>query len=112
MPEAGPKGTGVGIASEHRGALDDYVAHLVESLEGRRLDGMHVVVDCGNGAAFRAAPLALRALGAEVEVLHAAPDGSNINEGCGSTHPEELQAAVLAAHAPRSAWRSTATPTA
>jgi phosphoglucosamine mutase len=99
MPEAGPKGTGVGIASEHRTALDDYVGHLVESLQGRRLDGMHVVVDCGNGAAFRAAPLALRALGAEVEVLHAAPDGSNINEGCGSTHPEELQAAVLEAHA-------------
>ena len=60
---------------------------------------MRVVVDCGNGAAFRAAPLALRALGAEVEVLHAAPDGSNINDGCGSTHPEELQAAVVAAGA-------------
>jgi phosphoglucosamine mutase len=99
MPEAGPKGTGVGIASEYRGALDDYVAHLVESLQGRRLDGMRVVVDCGNGAAFRAAPLALHALGAYVEVLHAAPNGSNINDACGSTHPEELQAAVVAAGA-------------
>ena len=74
MPEAGPEGTGVGIASEYRGALDDYVAYLAESLEGRRIDGMHVVVDCGNGAAFRAAPSALRLLGAEVEVLHAAPE--------------------------------------
>ena len=81
MPEPGPAGAGVGVASEHRGALDDYVAHLVDALEGRRLDGMQVVVDCGNGAAFRAAPAALRALGAEVDVLHAAPDGTNINDG-------------------------------
>ncbi len=99
MPGPGPAGAGVGVASEHRGALDDYVAHLVDSLEGRRLDGMHVVVDCGNGAAFRAAPSALRALGAEVDVLHAAPNGSNINEACGSTHPEELQDVVVAAGA-------------
>ena len=111
MPEAGPEGTGVGIASEYRGALDDYVAHLAESLQGRRIDGMRVVVDCGNGAAFRAAPSALRALGADVEVLHAAPNGSNINDACGSTYPEELRTAVTApGH--RSAWRSTATPTA
>jgi phosphoglucosamine mutase len=95
MPDAGPAGVGVGVASEHRGALDDYVTHLVDSLEGRQLDGMRVVVDCGNGAAFRSAPSALRALGAEVEVLHASPDGSNINDGCGSTNPKELQAAVL-----------------
>jgi phosphoglucosamine mutase len=99
MPDPGPSGVGVGVASEHRGALDDYVTHLVDSLEGRQLDGMHVVVDCGNGAAFRAAPSALRALGAEVDVLHAAPDGSNINDGCGSTNPKELQAAVLSAGA-------------
>ena len=99
MPDPGPSGIGVGVASEHRGALDDYVTHLVDSLEGRQLEGMHVVVDCGNGAAFRSAPSALRALGAEVDVLHAAPDGSNINDGCGSTNPKELQAAVLSAGA-------------
>ena len=99
MPDAGPEGTGVGIAAEYRDTLDDYVAHLAESLQGRRIDGVHVVVDCGNGAAFRAAPSALRALGADVEVLHAAPDGSNINDACGSTHPEELRTAVTAAGA-------------
>ena len=55
---------GVGVSIEHRGALDDYVAALVDSLQGRELSGLHVVVDCGNGAAFRAAPTALRALGA------------------------------------------------
>jgi phosphoglucosamine mutase len=76
MPDPGPAGSGVGVASEHRGALDEYVAHLVDSLEGRQLDGMHVVIDCGNGAAFRTAPSALRArpvacvAGARVHLFH------------------------------------------
>src|SRR5262249_7781963 len=95
MPGAGPSGSGVGIASEHRTALDEYVAHVVASLDGRRLEGMAVVVGCGKGAAFRSAPAALRALGAEVEVLHASPDGANINEKCGSTDPEGLRDAVV-----------------
>jgi phosphoglucosamine mutase len=99
MPDPGPAGSGVGVASEDRAALDDYVAYLVDAVEGRRLDGMPVVVDCGNGAAFRAAPTALRALGAEVDVLHAAPDGTNINDKCGSTHPEDLKDAVRVAGA-------------
>jgi phosphoglucosamine mutase len=92
----GPDGRGVGVSSELRDALDTYVAHVVGVLEGRRLEGLRVVVDCGNGAAFRAAPRVLRALGVDVEVLHAAPDGTNINAGCGSTDPSELQRAVLA----------------
>ncbi|MET0421058.1 MAG: phosphoglucosamine mutase [Acidimicrobiia bacterium] len=99
MPETGAAGVGVGIASEHRNAFDDYVAHVVGALEGRRLDGVHVLIDCGNGAAFRTAPAILRALGAEVDVLHAAPDGTNINAACGSTDTSELRAAVLAAGA-------------
>ena len=94
-PGGGPSGSKVGVASEYRGASDAYVAYLVDSLEGRRLDGMKVVIDCGNGAAFRAAPTALRELGATVEVLNATPNGSNINEQCGSTYPEALQQAVL-----------------
>ena len=99
QPEPGPEGFGVGVSSEHRSALDDYVATLVDSLQGRQLNGLHVVVDCGNGAAFRAAPTALRALGATVDVINAAPDGVNINAGCGSTHPAPLQEAVLVARA-------------
>ena len=99
QPEPGPEGVGVGVSSEHRSALDDYVAALVDSLQGRQLSSLHVVVDCGNGAAFRAAPTALRALGATVDVIHASPDGVNINAGCGSTHPGDLQEAVLLARA-------------
>jgi phosphoglucosamine mutase len=99
QPEPGPEGYDVGVSSEHRSAFDDYVAVLVDSLQGRQLTGLHVVVDCGNGAAFRAAPAALRALGATVDVINASPDGTNINAGCGSTDTTELQETVLVARA-------------
>jgi phosphoglucosamine mutase len=95
VPDAGPAGTGVGVSSELKTGVDEYATHLVSTLEGRRLDGLHVVIDCANGAAFRAAPRVLRELGARVEVLHAAPDGTNINSDCGSTHPAELQRTVV-----------------
>src|SRR3546814_16371158 len=56
---------------------------------------MRLVVDCANGAASAVAPDVLRGLGATVEVIHADPDGTNINTSCGSTHPQDLQAAVV-----------------
>jgi len=95
----GPDGPGVGVGRDRLGAAADYIAHLVAALGGRRLDGESVVVDCGNGAAFEVAPWALRVQGASVRVLHDQPDGTNINAGCGSTAPGELQQAVLAAGA-------------
>ena len=61
--------------------LDAYVEHLLGALDGRTLAGLHVVVDCANGAASELAPRALLAAGARVDVLHAAPDGRNINDG-------------------------------
>jgi phosphoglucosamine mutase len=67
--------------------LDIYLEHLLGALDGRSLRGLRVVIDCANGAAFEMGPRALRGAGAEVEVLHAAPDGRNINDGCGSTDP-------------------------
>ena len=60
-----------------------------------RLNGVKVVVDCANGAAYRAAPDVLWELGAEVIPMGVAPDGFNINDGCGSTHPEAAAARVL-----------------
>jgi phosphoglucosamine mutase len=95
----GPDGPGVGVARDRLGAAADYIAHLAAALGGRRLDGQSVVVDCGNGAAFEVAPWALRVQGAWVRVLHDQPDGTNINAGCGSTDPRQLQQAVLAASA-------------
>ena len=78
------------------GAVDEYVAHLVDALGGGSpFAGVTVVVDCANGAASEAAPAALRALGATVVVLHAEPNGRNINAGCGSTYPEVVGAEVL-----------------
>jgi len=77
------------------GHIARYDELVTASLAGRRLDGLRVVIDCANGASAHVAPDLLRRLGAELTVLHAEPDGRNINENCGSTHPESLQAAVV-----------------
>ena len=95
----GPDGPGVGVVRDRLGGAADYIAHLSAALGDRRLEGQSVVVDCGNGAAFEVAPWALRVRGAWVRVLHDEPDGTNINAGCGSTDPAELQQAVVAASA-------------
>ena len=76
--------------------ISRYEASLLASVEARGLRGMRVVLDCANGAASEVAPTVLRELGAEVTVLHDDPDGVNINDGCGSTHPEGLQREVVA----------------
>ncbi|QKZ02970.1 MULTISPECIES: phosphoglucosamine mutase [Pseudomonas] len=61
--------------------------------------GLKLVIDCAHGATYKVAPNVFRELGAQVTVLSAAPDGLNINDNCGSTHMEALQAAVLVGHA-------------
>jgi phosphoglucosamine mutase len=74
-----------------------YCRRVVDALEGRRLEGIRVVVDCAHGAAVSTATEILTAAGADlVEVLAAAPDGRNINAGCGSTDPSSLAASVVA----------------
>ena len=60
----------------------------------RTLDGLRIVVDCANGAAYRAAPQVFEELGAEVTALAVDPDGRNINDGCGALHPEKAAAEV------------------
>jgi phosphoglucosamine mutase (EC 5.4.2.10) len=94
-----PTGADLGTIRTSEAEVAAYIQHLVAT--GSPLRGMRVVVDCGHGAAYRLAPEVLRRLGAEVIPLNTAPDGININDGCGSTHPEALQQAVLAhkAHA-------------
>jgi phosphoglucosamine mutase len=99
VPTSGPVGADVGFDRRVADGLEEYVAHLVDALEGRRLEGIEVVIDCGHGAAYEAAPFALHELGAAVEVHNARPTGTNINDGCGSTHPGPLQEAVVAAGA-------------
>ncbi len=91
----GPKvGAEVGRVAADPGGRAIYLGHLAAALGGRSLGGLRVLLDCANGAASALAGEAFRAAGAEVTVVHAAPDGTNINHGCGSTHPESAQAAV------------------
>ena len=68
---------------------------VVASIEDRDLKGLRIVVDAANGAAHLSGPQCLRELGADVEAIHVAPDGYNINDDCGSLHPASLQAAVV-----------------
>jgi phosphoglucosamine mutase len=89
-----PIGAAVGHVTRFADAEDRYLLHLLKSLPNK-LDGLTVVVDCANGAASSVSPDAFRNAGAKVIVIGAAPDGLNINEGCGSTHLSALQAAVL-----------------
>jgi phosphoglucosamine mutase len=94
-----PTGAGVGCLRREPEATQEYVDHVVGVLEGRDLAGLHVVVDCANGAASSVAPAALRSVGAQVHAIACEPDGTNINDGCGSTHPEALAAEVVARRA-------------
>ena len=91
---ARPTGAGVGRVYDIADSLDRYLEHLLKAVP-HRLDGLRVVVDCANGAAWAAAPRAYREAGAEVIAIHALPDGENINLDCGSTHLEALRDAVL-----------------
>jgi len=75
-------------------AVDDYVDFTVGTLDGD-LKGLKVALDCANGASFEAAERAFKKLGAEVHVIHNTPNGININDKCGSTHPEILMKFVV-----------------
>ena len=89
-----PTGAQVGTIEPGHELLDRYLDYLAGTIKGD-LQGLRVVLDCANGAAFEAAPRILERLGAEVTVLYNQPDGININEGCGSTHLDALQREVL-----------------
>jgi phosphoglucosamine mutase len=90
----------IGRARRIEDARGRYVQFAKDTFpENLRLDGLKVVLDCANGAAYQVAPEALWELGAEVIALGVTPDGLNINAGCGSTHPERLQETVVASGA-------------
>ena len=84
-----PASAAVGRVRKLEGALDDYLREL-ETKFSLDLSGRSVLLDCANGAAFRAGPAAFERFGAEVEAVATEPDGRNINENCGSTHVEAL----------------------
>jgi len=89
-----PTGLEVGRIRRFADAEDRYVVHLLSTLPNR-LDGLHVVIDCANGAAAGISPEVFTDAGARVTVIGSDPDGYNINDGVGSTHLDVLAAAVL-----------------
>ena len=92
-----PTALDVGKAYRVDDAQGRYVEFVKNSFpRGMVLDGLRIVLDCANGAAYRVAPRILMELGAQVIVLNAEPDGTNINRGCGSLHPEVISEAVAA----------------
>jgi phosphoglucosamine mutase len=92
--EAHPPAPRVGTVRRIDGALRDYLEALHERFADLDLRGRRIVLDCANGATYEAAPEIFRRLGADVTVTAAAPDGRNINAGCGSTHLDHVRAAV------------------
>jgi phosphoglucosamine mutase len=79
----------IGKAVRIDDALGRYIEFAKSSFpKGLTLDGVKIILDCGNGAAYKSSPCVLRELGAEVVVFNNHPDGKNINENCGSMHPE------------------------
>src|SRR2546430_8731428 len=85
----------IGRAARIDDALGRYVEFAKRSFpRDMSLEEMRVAIDVANGAAYKSTPCILRELGADVAVVHNQPNGMNINDGCGSTHPEEIQRAV------------------
>jgi phosphoglucosamine mutase len=80
----------IGRVRPLHGALEDYLRELHTRFAALDLRGRRILLDCANGATYKAAPEMFRRLGAEVEVVADAPDGRNINDGCGSTHLDGL----------------------
>lgn len=89
-----PSGSSVGKVVQEDGLVQLYIDHIVKSAPCK-LNGLKVVMDCSNGANSQVAPVILRLLGAEVIPIFDAPNGININNGCGSTHLEALQMKVM-----------------
>ena len=89
-----PTGPAVGKVKYRTDAREEYINHAIQAVPVE-LNGMKIVVDCAEGAAYYTSVEALKELGAGIVAIHNNPDGTNINANCGSTHMEELQARVV-----------------
>jgi phosphoglucosamine mutase len=90
-----PSGREIGKAFRLEDATGRYIEYIKSTIpRGSALEGLRIVIDCANGAAYKVTPLVLRELGAEVIAINDMPDGININAGCGSLHMEKLCDAV------------------
>jgi phosphoglucosamine mutase len=90
-----PHGAAIGKATKIEDSRGRYVVFLKNAFPRHlTLEGLRIVVDCANGAAYKVAPAVFAELGADVVTLANKPDGININEDCGALHPKKMQAAV------------------
>ena len=89
-----PTGGSIGTKLISDDAVEDYIQFLTKSTSAR-FDGIKVALDCANGAAYKVAPISILNLGASMCIIHNEPDGTNINDGCGSTHMEDLKRFVV-----------------
>jgi len=94
LPRPSGRDTGHLVACDN--ALADYAEFVKATVPGLDLTGLKLSVDCANGATYKSGPMVLSALGAQVLPIHNNPNGYNINDSCGSTHPESLREHVLA----------------
>jgi phosphoglucosamine mutase len=85
----------LGKASRLGDSVGRYVEYVKRTFPNGNLEGLRIVIDCANGAAYKVAPTVLWELGAEVIPVAVTPNGRNINHGCGATHPQLMQEAVL-----------------
>ena len=86
-----PTGLAIGHVKSYEHAASDYIDYILETLEGMTFEGLKIAMDCANGAASEVAPIALNRLDAKIYTIHHEPDGTNINENCGSTHMDDLK---------------------
>jgi phosphoglucosamine mutase len=93
IPAAGPRE--IGVVQKMPDGDEGYLTFLMQSVKSPSLNQLCIVVDCANGATYRTAPQLLARLGADVFALHCAPDGFNINDKCGSQHPEAMARMVV-----------------
>ncbi len=93
-----PTGKDIGVKSIAEDALEDYISFLQQSTD-TTFEGIKVAIDCANGSSYKAAPISLLNLKARICIIHNEPDGTNINENCGSTHIQDLCAFVKENHA-------------
>jgi phosphoglucosamine mutase len=98
VAQSGAPSPSVGRVRALEGSLDDYVRELTAKFRAD-LSGRTILLDCAHGATYRAAPLVFERLGATVESIGDEPDGRNINEGFGSTHPETIAKAMASSEA-------------
>jgi phosphoglucosamine mutase len=89
-----PTSEEIGTVAQITDAATRYEAMAKASVPGMVLHGLHIALDCANGASFETTPSVLRDLGATLSISHATPDGMNINARCGSTHPEAIRQLV------------------